>query len=110
MDVPIENTVSGFVTLTDNNPGTIFPAGTGLAYHVTGGWITNAHATVATEVELLCGGTIQAKAYLPAAGGRLEIVTGGAMKGTKGGAWTARCVTTGSNVTVNLFAFKSFTI
>ena len=95
------------VFTTDAAADIIGTAGAGRRIVVTAVLVTNAHATVGTKVEIRDGTTVKIQGFAAAAGGRFSHSAGGTplFISTANTAVTARCVTTGSDVDVNISGY-----
>lgn len=98
--------VDGFVNLTNNSAADVLPApASNERYIVVGMTVTNAHPSQGTKVEIRDGTTVKMVGYATFDGGGWvrdddDIV----FIGSPGNAITARCVTTGADVDVNITA------
>jgi hypothetical protein len=100
-----ENQRSGRVNLTDNTAADVIAAaGAGVKIAVYSVEITNAHATVDTKVEIRDGTTVKRITFAVADGGGSAPHGGGVplFISTANTAVTARAVTTGSDIEVNV--------
>ena len=101
--------VDGLVALSDTTAQDVIPAQpNNNRIVVTSILVVNAHATVGTKVEIRSGTTVRKRGFAAAGGGGWapEDDAGGYMFiGAPGEAITARCVTTGADVDVNISGF-----
>jgi len=86
----------------------IAAAGVGVRIAVTAVLVTNAHATVATKVEIRDGTTVKLQGQAAAAGGGFALSGGGhpLFISTANAAITGRCVTTGAAVDIFVSGYK----
>lgn len=103
--LPNTKTYVTAAAITDDVATEIVAAKAGLAFHITGGWITNSDATVGTDVSLLCGSTLKAIGHAAAVNGGFVIQTGGLIPGEVNTAWNIDCGTTSATVLVTLVGF-----
>ena len=100
--------VDGTATFTTTAAADILAAaGVGRRTVVTAILVTNAHATVGTKVEIRDGTTVKILGFVAANGGRFTPNAGGTplFISTTNTAITARCVTTGADVDVNISGY-----
>jgi hypothetical protein len=95
------------VNLTNTTAADVIAAqGSGVRIVVMGYSITNAHATVGTKVELRDGTTVRVIDYAHQTGGGAARHGGSPIfMSTANTAVTARCVTTGADVEVNVSGY-----
>lgn len=80
--------------------------GAGVKIVVTSVLVTNAHATVATKVEIRAGTTVKILGYAAAAGGGFSYANPAGLFITAANeAVTGRCVTTGSDTDINVSGY-----
>jgi len=99
--------VDGTVNLTNDTAADVIAApGVGKRVVVTGFTVTNSHATVGTKVEIRSGTTVRFRGHAAAGGGGFAPETTPIFIGEDNEAITARCVTTGADVDVNIAGYK----
>lgn len=95
---------TGASPLTDTTSTSIIAAqGAGIRTYLTDITITNGHATVDTRVQILDGVTVRREVFCKAAGGGAAMTV--MLRGSANAAWSAKAVTTGSSIDVNLSGF-----
>lgn len=100
--------VDGTVNLVNDTAADVIVApGVGKRIVVTGITGTNAHATVGTKIEIRSGTTVRYRAYAAAGGGGFAPENGSSpiFIAADNEAITARCVTTGTDVDVNIAGY-----
>ncbi len=100
---------SGRANITNTTAADVIAAaGAGIRIAVTSVLVTNAHATVATKVEIRDGTTVKIQGQSAAGGGGFALSGGGTplFIATANTAVTARCATTGADVDVSISGYR----
>lgn len=104
---PLGQRVSATLARTTNESGQLLAALAEGAYVITAISVTNAHATVATKVEILDNETVKWKGYAGAVGGGFVVCDpNGLFVTTKNQAVKGKCVTTGADVDITVSGYK----